>query len=68
MKICVTRLKSLRKDQRKNSVEPDDTTAAPAAESAPDTIKELDPEIATAEQIESLSLSQSIVPYHHLPN
>ena len=70
--------KSPKKDQKKNSMESDDTAtaaaAAPAGESAPDTAEtdgateESDLGTTAAEQIESLPLSQPIIPYHHPPS
>ena len=72
----MARQKSLRKDQKKNSIEAGDTAAAaaPDGESAPDTTKtggaaeEVDPGTTTAKQIECLPLSQPIVPSHPPPN
>ena len=49
----------------------DTATAAPAGGSAAkidETAEETDPEIAAAEQIECLPLSQPIVPSHPPPN
>ena len=72
----MARLKSLRKGQKKNSIEAGDTTAAaaPAGESTPNTvetngaIEEPDPETTAAEQIECLPLSQPTIPSHPPPN
>ena len=76
MKKYMVQQKTLRKDQKKNSVKAGDTTAAaaPTGESALGTIetggaiKESKLETAATEQIESLPLSQSTVLYHHPPN
>ena len=72
MRICVAQLKSLRKSQKKNSMDVDDTAAAtaPIGGSAPDTaetggaVEEPNLRTATAEQIECLPLSQPTVPSH----